>query len=244
MVLKKKNRFKPLYKQFFKLRENVQNRKKLLKFKNQKWERLVQYYRKRLKKYKKFRPQDQTQYIVSKYPSKGNSYKKRYRNTLNNSKKFRLLYGNLPKKFIKKQIKLVLKKKTANKITTNLHLLFLELFEHRLDNVLYRSKFSISLRTARQLIVHGKVLVNKTPVKTPSYILKTGDLINIDLKFSTLIEKNIKNTQIWPIPPKHLTINYKTMEIIFHGNITQTNLSLNFPFYLNIEKVLINYYRQ
>ena len=46
-MLKKKNKFKPLYKQFIKLRENVQNRKKLLKFKNQKWERLIQYYKKK-----------------------------------------------------------------------------------------------------------------------------------------------------------------------------------------------------
>jgi len=36
MLLKKKNRFKPFYKQFIKLRENLQNRKKLLQFKKKK----------------------------------------------------------------------------------------------------------------------------------------------------------------------------------------------------------------
>lgn len=244
MVINRKNKFKPLYKQFFKLRENVQNRRKLLKFKSQKWERLIQHYKRKLKRYKKFRPQDQTQYIVSKYPSKGNSYKKRYRNTLNTSKRFRLFYGNLSKKFVKKQIKSILGRKTIDKTPANLNILFLELFEHRLDTVLYRSKFSISLRNARQLIVHGKVLINRVPMKIPSYVLKTGDLISIDPKFSALIEKNIKDAQIWPIPPKHLSVNYKTMEIIFHGNIERTNLSLSFPFNLGLEKVLINYYRQ
>lgn len=36
MFFKKKNRFKPLYKQFLELRENIQNRKKFVKFKKKK----------------------------------------------------------------------------------------------------------------------------------------------------------------------------------------------------------------
>lgn len=36
MVLKKKCKFRPLYKKFVLLKENVQNRKKLLQFKKQK----------------------------------------------------------------------------------------------------------------------------------------------------------------------------------------------------------------
>lgn len=235
MLFKKKNKFKPLYKQFIKLRENVQNRRKLLKFKRHKWENFIQHYKRKLKRYKKFKPQDQSQYIISKYPSKPNSYKKRYKNTLNNSKKFKLFYGHLSKNFIKKQIK----KKNHN-IKKNRNLLFLELFEHRLDTILYRSKFSISLRNARQLIAHNKVLVNQKLINSPSYILKPGDLICINPKFFYLIEKNIKNSQIWPIPPKHLSINYKTMEIILNENIKKTNLSINFPFHLNLEKILTN----
>jgi ribosomal protein S4 len=238
-MLNKKNRFKPLYKNFFKLRENVQNRKKLLKFKSKKWEKLISYYKKKLKRYKKFKPQDQTRDIVSKYPSKYNSYKKRFKNTLNISRSFRLLYGNLSKKFVKKQIKQVFNRKT-NK-TKNFKLLFIELFEQRLDTILYRSKFCVSLRNARQLIVHGKVFVNRKLIKISSYILKPGDLISINSHYYKLIENNLKNTQIWPIPPKYLSINYKTMEILFNGNIKHTNLSTVFTFHLNLEKILANY---
>ena len=36
MFLKKKSRFKPLYKQFGNINENIQNREKLLKFKKKK----------------------------------------------------------------------------------------------------------------------------------------------------------------------------------------------------------------
>jgi hypothetical protein len=74
-------------------------------------------------------------------------------------------------------------------------------------------------------------------------MLKQGDLISINPKFYRLIEKNIKNSDVWPIPPKYLSINYKTMEIIINENAKQTNLSTNFPFYLNLEKVLVNYYK-
>jgi len=236
-MLNKKSRFKPLYKQFFKLRENVQNRKKLLKFKSKKWEKLINYYKKKLNK--KFYLQDQTRYIASMYPSKNNSYKKRFKNTLNSSKSFRLFYGNISKTFMKKQIKKVFHKK-SNK-TKNFKILFIKLFEQRLDTILYRSKFCISLRNARQLVIHGKVFVNQKLIKIPSYIIKTGDLISINSNYYKLIENNFKNTEIWPIPPKYLSINYKTVEILFNGNIEHTNPSTNFTFKLNLEKILSNY---
>lgn len=239
-MLNKKNRFRPLYKQFIKLRENVQNRKKLLNFKSKKWEKFQSYYQKKLKRYKKFKPQDQARYIVLKYPSRGSSaYKKKFRNTLNSSRNFRLFYGNLSKKFVKKQIKQLFSKKI--KKTENFKLLFLKLFEQRLDTILYRSKFCRSLRNARQLIVHEKVLVNQRLIRIPSYLLKPGDLISINSNYDKLIENNLKKAQIWPIPPKYLSINYKTLEILFTGNIEHTNISTNFMFYLNLEKILSHY---
>jgi len=234
----KKSRFKPLYKQFFNLRENVQNRKKLLKFKSKKWEKLIGYYKKKLKRYKKFKPQDQYRYIVSEYPTKHNSYKKSFKKTLQSSKSFRLLYGNLSKTFLKKQIKQVISKKHNN---NNFKVLLIKLFEQRLDTILYRAKFCISLRNARQMIVHGQVYVNQKLLKVPSYLVKTGDLISINSNYYKLVENNFKKTQIWPIPPKYLSINYKTAEILYNNNLDYTNLSTNFTFYLNLEKIISNY---
>ena len=47
---------------------------------------------------------------------------------------------------------------------------------------------------------------------------------------------------MWPIPPKYLTINYKTLEIFF-GTISPNYLySTDFLFDLNLEKILIDYY--
>jgi small subunit ribosomal protein S4 len=239
MLFLKKKRFKPLYKQLLKLRENVQNRKRLLTFKKKKWAKLIEFYKRKLKRYRKFKPQDQNRYLVSKYPSRGNSYQRKYRNTLQASKKFRLFYGDFTRRYLKTQIKLALSKKGKSSTSTR-YSLFLEIFERRLDTVLYRSKFSISMRAAQQLVVHGKVLVNNRTVRSKSYMLKQGDLVSIDPKYYALIEENLVKSHLWPIPPKHLLINYKTMQILF-GDIETTSFSLAFPFNLNLEKILVNY---
>lgn len=237
MIFGNKNRFRPLYKQFIELKENVQNRQKLLRFKKQKWKKFIQNCTRKLKWYKKFKPKDQNQYFVSRYPSRGVSYEKRYKNTLVETKKFKLFYGGLTGKHIKK-----LTKMTLNKKYRKINPVFLELFESRLDTILHRSKFSPSVKNARQLILHGKILVNNNPIKAKSYLLKPGDLITINSKYFELIETNIQESEIWPIPPKHLTINYKTLQIIF-GTFKNTNFSSNFSYYLNLEKILMGYYQ-
>lgn len=232
MFFIKKRKFKPLYKKFLKIRENVQNRQKLLRLKKNKWQILIKSYKKTLKRYKKFKPKNQNQYLVSKYSNRGTSYKKRHRNTLNVYKKFNLLYGILGKKVIKKHINKIIKKNFWNK-----NIEFIESFEKRLDTVLYRAKLCPSFRNAQQLIVHENVFVNNIKIKTKSYKLKTGDLISIDPKCFKLIEENIRHAQIWPTPPKHLLINYKTMQIII-GTIESTNISTLFTFHLTLEKML------
>lgn len=226
MFLKNKNRFKPLYKKFFKLKENIQNRKKLLKFKKQKWERFKLAYIKSLKQYKKFKPKDQNRYLVFRYPTVWASYKKRYKNKLSQYRKFNLIYGELSKKLVKKQIRKILYK---NLRKTNL--IFFKLFESRLDIILYRAKFSQSIREARQLILHNKIFVNNKLTKTKSYALKTGDLISVKSKSFKLVESNIKKCFIWPIPAKHLVINYKTLQIAF-GAFEHTNISFHFSYFL------------
>lgn len=53
----------------------------------------------------------------------------------------------------------------------------LGLLERRLDNVLFRLKLATTRVQARQMIVHGHVLVNGKKVKSPSYIAQLGDVI-------------------------------------------------------------------
>ncbi|OGD67992.1 30S ribosomal protein S4 [Candidatus Berkelbacteria bacterium RIFCSPHIGHO2_12_FULL_36_9] len=53
----------------------------------------------------------------------------------------------------------------------------LQLLETRLDNVVYRLGFALSLRQARQFVSHKKILVNAKKVNIPSYHLIVGDEI-------------------------------------------------------------------
>jgi small subunit ribosomal protein S4 len=53
------------------------------------------------------------------------------------------------------------------------------LLESRLDAVVYRSKFVLTVFQARQFISHGHVLVNGKRVTIPSYRLEVGDVVEV-----------------------------------------------------------------
>ena len=53
------------------------------------------------------------------------------------------------------------------------------LLERRLDNVVYRLRFAVSRSQARQIVLHGHVLVNGKRVSIPSYLVKAEDEITI-----------------------------------------------------------------
>ena len=238
MILQKKTRFKPLYKKFLKVRENVQNRKKVLGFKKLKWEQFIKNYQQKQKPYKKYKTQDQGRYIVSKYPSRTTSYGKKHKIFLNTNRKIKIYYGNLLGSCITRGVEQLKKVRSKEK---DLKLVILESFEKRLDVVLYRSKFSASIEQSKQLIIHGKVLVNLQKVRKKSYILKKGDVVSIDLSYLKLVKFNMKQCQLWPIPPKYLVINYRTMELIF-GDFLGANLSPNFLFNFNLEQIIKRFF--
>jgi len=235
-----KKRHKPFYKQFLIIRKNIQNRVKLFKFKKKKWIKLQQYARSQLRFFKRYKIKDHYTLKTTKYASKGNSFQKNYKKTLLERKTFNIFYGGLKKKYLKKQIKNILNNKKKKSISfQTFHHQVTEFFESRLDTVLYRSKFSLSMKSARQLIRHGHILVNGMIVRTNSYILKTDDLIEVALntKSRSLIKKSIDRSNLWPIPPKHLIINYNTCQIIFMYN-KNLNLLPTFDHYLNINSII------
>ena len=53
------------------------------------------------------------------------------------------------------------------------------LLERRLDNVVYRLRFASSRTQARQLVLHGHVLVNGKKITVPSYIVNPENEISI-----------------------------------------------------------------
>lgn len=57
--------------------------------------------------------------------------------------------------------------------------MLLSLLERRLDNVIYRLKFATTRVQARQIIVHGHILVNNAKVYSPSYLIDVSDVISL-----------------------------------------------------------------
>jgi len=56
------------------------------------------------------------------------------------------------------------------------------ILECRLDNVIFRLGFARTRREARQIVDHKFLLVNGKRVNIPSYIVKPGDVIEINEK--------------------------------------------------------------
>lgn len=57
-----------------------------------------------------------------------------------------------------------------------------KILESRLDNLVYRLGFATSIRQARQMVVHGHILLNKRKVDIPSYRVSIGDTIALKEK--------------------------------------------------------------
>lgn len=67
----------------------------------------------------------------------------------------------------------------------------LTLLERRLDNLVYKAGFGATIWAARQLVVHGHILVNGTRLDLPSYQVKAGDIIEVREK----MKKNVHITE-------------------------------------------------
>jgi small subunit ribosomal protein S4 len=55
----------------------------------------------------------------------------------------------------------------------------LSLLERRLDNTVYRMKFSVTRTQSRQIIVHGHILVNGKKVYSPSCLVGVNDVVTL-----------------------------------------------------------------
>ena len=78
---------------------------------------------------------------------------------------------------MEKQFKNYYKKAAKEKESTGVALI--RLLECRLDNLVYRLGFATSVAQARQMVVHGHMLVNGSKVDIPSYSIKKEDIISL-----------------------------------------------------------------
>lgn len=92
---------------------------------------------------------------------------------LHAKQKLKGYYGNIGEK----QFRKIYQEAVRRRGDTSENLI--ELLERRLDAVVYRMKFAITVFAARQLINHGHVAVNGKKVDISSYRLKDGDEVSV-----------------------------------------------------------------
>lgn len=234
---RKFNKYKPLFKKLIKIRKNVFHKTKFLKFKKQKWIKFKRAATKLYSRFRNYRIYDHNKHVLLRFT---NYFKNKYRNKLNVRRSFNLFFGNFKEKYIKKVFKNI-NKKSIKKEFINYNYYILKILESRLDTILYRSKLVPNIKTARTLINNNQILINNKITNKSSIILKKGDLIEISSKIKPLIIKHLKTTKIWPLPPKHLQINYRTLQIIFLNDFKNTNFYFSYPFWIDLNTLIKSY---
>ena len=89
----------------------------------------------------------------------------------------------------------------------------LRFLEVRLDNIVRRLGFAISMKTSRQLVNHGHIRVNGRQTDIPSFLVKPGDTITIDPKVvqTLAVKQGLENAEKSAPRPSFLTYDPATM---------------------------------
>ena len=103
-----------------------------------------------------------------------------YGTQLEAKQKMKFYYGNMNERQYRNVYRKAIKKK--GNTTENL----VGFLERRLDTIIYRAKFAITVFAARQLINHGHVKVNGKKVNIPSFLVKAEDSIEIKDKSKSM----------------------------------------------------------
>ena len=134
----------------------------------------------------------------------GNNFRKKkseYAPQLQEKQKLKFIYGVLEKQFA---TYFDIASRQQGITGENL----LRLLERRLDNVVYRSGLGASRPQARQLVLHGHILVNGKKVDVPSYTVEENDVITVRAKSKEMLHfKAVREGNASRILPKWLTFN-------------------------------------
>lgn len=112
-----------------------------------------------------------------------------------------------------------------------------QLLECRLDNLVYRLGLASSIRQARQMVVHGHILVDGKKVDRPSYGVSVGEVISLREKFQ-------KNTMFKDSFQQNANSQYsylsKNLEN-FSGTLTKVPERMEVPIEIN-DILVVEYY--
>lgn len=149
-----------------------------------------------------------------------------YRERLLEKQKLRFNYGVSEKQLISYY-------KEAKRLKGSTGITLLELLESRLDCIIYRLGYAMTIPAARQIVNHGHILVNNHSVNIPSFLCKPGDLIKVISKkrSQTLVYGNLEIQQ-----QKRKLIQQRMKRI----NLTRSRFHSLLPKHLEINEENLN----
>jgi len=105
---------------------------------------------------------------------------------LNEKQKLRHHYGVLEKQFRRYVAEAARRMGNSGEV-------LMQLLEQRLDNAIRRCGFVRTIWAARQMVVHGHVLVNGQKVDRPSYSLRIGDVVTLRQSIADVARENMES---------------------------------------------------
>lgn len=146
----------------------------------------------------------------------------------------RLHYGMEEKQF---GINVARAKKMKGNIVDNIA----GLLESRLDTMVYRANFAPTIFFAKQIVGHGKVLVNGKRVNIPSYRVKVGDVVEIVPSFRNNSVLSLSFGKMFRTVPDYLELNKDDFSI----KMNRHPLFSEIPFGSKVRvSLVIEYYSQ
>ncbi len=114
------------------------------------------------------------------------------------------------------------------------------LLERRLDNVVYRLGFAPTLLAARQLVVHGHVLVDGRKVDRPSNALRPGEVVSLREKSRKMliVEEGLAKSPARPLLP-YLEVDKENLK----GTLTSIPERAQIPLEINEGLIMEHYTR-
>ena len=114
--------------------------------------------------------------------------------------------------------------------------LLLQLLEMRLDNVVFRLGIAPTIAAARQLILHGHILLNNQKTTIPSYHCRPKDSISVSQrKQSQQLTTNLLEGNKTTALPTHLSLNRESMTGSVLGTIDRRAIGLQLNELLVVE---------
>ena len=149
---------------------------------------------------------------------------------LNEKQKLRYHYSVLEKQF-RRYVHLASKRKG------NTGEVLLQLLEQRLDNVVRRAGFTRTIWAARQMVVHGHVLVNGRRLDRPSATIDRGDVVTLRPRIHNLAKDNMES-MAGHIVPGWMGVNPAELSIKILSPPTREEI----PFDVNTN-LIVEFYR-